>query len=438
MAAFLIFINVFLAVVLFGIYSRLSPLKAFSDQRKARSGAQESRREAIVTEGEELLQAQRGLIRELLATVELERGTADERRGWLDTERGTSEELRVQLDAACRSLKELLETVRQEHDITDERQGRLDEVHLTAEGLRGYLDAMCSALDTVLRDLAVERSDFIDALYHVHAPDGAKEAFKFITARRAERAHARQEREQGEKHTVRDDEETKPQGAFRIDVTPGGERTALIQQEHALSQEFATLAGEEQPAPARPAMHLAKTKHFEEQQKHLAATATGKVDAQDPDATLTYISKADITTALEAEAGGATPQSVPLAVHSGVVAPPAPASPPTPDEPVPQAASSAWKPQGPHGARPPAPHHRTAPIVGMHAVHPQQTATAPDDNDDATEVSDHVALPHALRSLAPEELRGLNGVPEAAPGHHLSPDQETPRITQMTEVEAGK
>ena len=100
-----------------------------------------------------------------------------------------------------------------------------------------------------------------------------------------------------------------------------------------------------------------------------ATTEADEADADDTTKTRAF-DKAAMAAALGAGAGGATPNplSVPRAVYSGSVAPPASAPPPLPPEPGLKAASLGTRPQGPHGARPPTPLHRTRTIAGMPAV----------------------------------------------------------------------
>jgi hypothetical protein len=63
-----------------------------------------------------------------------------------------------------------------------------------------------------------------------------------------------------------------------------------------------------------------------------------------------------------------------------------------------------------------------------------------DDDDEATEVIeiDPKALHGALRPTVQEGLRGMEGVPEAAPGRQRGHAEETPRKSRLTVLEAGK
>ena len=51
---------------------------------------------------------------------------------------------------------------------------------------------------------------------------------------------------------------------------------------------------------------------------------------------------------------------------------------------------------------------------------------------------DTKALQDALRPTVREGLRGMEGIPEAAPEHQRSHAEETPRKSRLTVLEAGK
>lgn len=482
---------------LVAIYARVSSLQAVQDERIARQGVREGRREAVVTEGEDLLKGLRSLVRDLTATVHLERVTANERRDQLEAERAASEALGAQLNAQ----------------------------RFAAEALCAQLNAERVALEALGFELDPELVDLTDLLYRALGPARVDQAVARI---KAARARAERERAQREKPAASSgDEETKREQPPRLHATPAGQRTAHAQEVYAQSEQPAAPAGEEPPEPARPTTLPTTPEDLDEQRKLVAATAAGDVDADDTAATHAW-SSAALATALEAEAGGATlsPRRVPRALPAGAVAPPASAPPPLPSAPALTAAGLGWRPTSPHGARPPAPLPRTATITGMPALHPQAptegtlperssgatrkqggadrsmhtpagsapgravfafaktevsmqahvaapTSSPPasamsffeDETDEereskrdtetnlppraprpgnedgeATEVIaiDPKALQHALRPTVQEGLRGLEDVPEAAPGRQRGHAEETPRKSRMTVLEAGK
>ena len=143
MILFLICLVLVLVVVLVGIYVRLSPLQAFSYERKARQGLQEGREKARATEGDELFKGLRSQIRELTEILHLERGIANERQGQIEAER-----------AAFHSLV-----------------AQLNEERLVVEG--------------ICLELNAERVDLQDALYRALGRDRVNRAVEEIRARRA-------------------------------------------------------------------------------------------------------------------------------------------------------------------------------------------------------------------------------------------------------------
>ncbi len=177
-----------LAAGLVGIYKRLSPIQAFSDERRARQGLHQGRAETVATEGEALLRGLRALLKELAETVHLERGTANERQDRLDKARVTSEMLRGQLEAVSSTLTALLESVHLERGIADERQDRLDKVLVVSERLALQLDAASCALESLLVEVDAELSTVIDFLSREYMPERAKRIPESINNSRAKRA----------------------------------------------------------------------------------------------------------------------------------------------------------------------------------------------------------------------------------------------------------
>jgi hypothetical protein len=69
---------------------------------------------------------------------------------------------------------------------------------------------------------------------------------------------------------------------------------------------------------------------------------------------------------------------------------------------------------------------------------PQPAPKPGNDDGEATAVIEKEALQRALRPTVHADLRGVEGVPEAAPGCHFSRSLETPRTSQLPEQKASK
>ena len=71
---------------------------------------------------------------------------------------------------------------------------------------------------------------------------------------------------------------------------------------------------------------------------------------------------------------------------------------------------------------------------------PQPAPKPGNDEGEATEVIaiDPKALQHALRPTVQEGLRGVEGVPEEAPGRQRGHAEETSRKSRLTVLEVGK
>ena len=68
-----------------------------------------------------------------------------------------------------------------------------------------------------------------------------------------------------------------------------------------------------------------------------------------------------------------------------------------------------------------------------------QPAPKPGNDDgEATEVIEKEALQRALRPTVQEDLRGVEGVPEATPGRQRGHVEETLRKSRLIVLEAGK
>ena len=68
-------------------------------------------------------------------------------------------------------------------------------------------------------------------------------------------------------------------------------------------------------------------------------------------------------------------------------------------------------------------------------MHP---GSKPGDDGELPEAWDLEPPMHAQRPPEQGDLRGVDGVPEAATGRKLGPDEETPRKYRLTTLEAGK
>ena len=164
------------------------------------------------------------------------------------------------------------------------------------------------------------------------------------------------------------EEQTRPEGIRALLATPEGQHG----QPFAQGAKPAALAEEEQTEAERPTALPTTPGDVADYSELVAATAAGDVDAEDNEKTTLWSSSA-LTTALEAEAGGATrpPQATPRAVRPVVVAPPASAPPLPPAEAAIKAAGLGRRPQSGPVATPPASLRRTETLVGMPAVRPQ-------------------------------------------------------------------
>ncbi len=153
MTMFLICIILVLVGALVGVYRRLSPLQAFSDERKARQGMQVGRAETVGTEGEEVLKRLRSQIRELSETIHLERSTANHREDLLKAERVASQAVCAQYQATCLALEVLcveLDAERVDYrEILDRcfGQARVEQIRVRAKQERALSEKPAALVD---------------------------------------------------------------------------------------------------------------------------------------------------------------------------------------------------------------------------------------------------------------------------------------------------
>jgi hypothetical protein len=436
MTLFLFCLVLVLVVALVGIYVRLSPLRAFSDQRTAHQGAQEGREKVRVTEGEELRKGLRGLIKELTDTLHLERRIANDR--W------------DQLDAGRAAWQALLAQVQTERRASETLCAELYAGRLASEALR--------------QDLELERLALLDAFFSETAPERVEKAAQDIARSRALRAaHAKwKELLSAVPKAVGRDEETKREGHPTILSAPERRGAAYAEPARVQKEKPAALAGEGPMEGERLTALPTTPEEFAEQSKLVAATAASEADADaDSNATTTVfltndlaaalsasreegtdeeeptrvVSKDDVAAALGAGAGGATlnSQTAPRVVRPVVVAPPASAPPPLPAAPAIKAAGLGRPRRAP--VEPPAPLQRNATLQGLQAIRPPAPADGPPEErtswpnlkqggmghttHPAAGSAPHAPVPHASKTLP--SMPALGAAPTSSPSDSTAP-----------------